>query len=180
MSDTLVAPNLRYLDALAGQLARWMGGRLPRAVELRLHDFAYPSGAGMSHETILFDASWHDADGPVTQGFVVRVKPVANQVFVDDLFDRQFRVQRLMFEKQWLPVAEPLWFEAERSVMARMGGTWADGDQQQLIGGSLGNSVAYMRARAAAMVVLPTPPLPATIRTRLCAQKVPTSMSGRA
>ena len=37
-----------------------------------------------------------------------------------------------------------------------------------------------MRARADAIVVLPTPPLPATIRTRLCAQKVPTSMWGRA
>jgi aminoglycoside phosphotransferase (APT) family kinase protein len=117
MADTLVAPNVRDLEELAGQLARWLGGRLPQAAEFRLHDFAYPSGAGMSHETILFDASWHDARGPVTQGFVVRVKPVANQVFVDDLFDRQFRVQRLMFEKQWLPVAEPLWFEGDAGVI---------------------------------------------------------------
>jgi aminoglycoside phosphotransferase (APT) family kinase protein len=117
MSDTLVAPNIRDLDELAGQLTRWLGDRMPEAQDLRLDDFAYPSGAGMSHETILFDATWCEAGRAITQGFVVRVKPVANQVFVDDLFDRQFRVQRLMFEKQWVPVAEPLWFEGDAGVI---------------------------------------------------------------
>ena len=33
--------------------------------------------------------------------------------------------------------SEPLWFEAERSVMARMGGPWTEADQQQLMGGTL-------------------------------------------
>src|SRR5580658_6211964 len=37
-----------------------------------------------------------------------------------------------------------------------------------------------MRARAAVIVVLPTPPLPATTRTRLLRQKVATSMFERA
>ena len=40
--------------------------------------------------------------------------------------------------------------------------------------------VEAMRAMAAAMVVFPTPPLPATIKTWLCAQKLTTSMSPRA
>jgi HAD superfamily hydrolase (TIGR01509 family) len=44
--------------------------------------------------------------------------------------------------------SEPLWFEAERSVMARLGGPWTQADQVALIGGSLAHSVAYMRARA--------------------------------
>jgi aminoglycoside phosphotransferase (APT) family kinase protein len=117
MTGTLVAPNVRDLGVLAGQLARWLGERMPEARELRLHGFTYPSGAGMSHETILFDAKWLEAGEAMTQGFVVRVKPVANQVFVDDLFDRQFRVQRLMFERQWVPVAEPLWFEADAAAI---------------------------------------------------------------
>jgi len=60
-------------------------------------------------------------------------------------------LRAVLFDMDGLLVdSEPLWFEAERSVMARMGGTWAEEDQEQLIGGSLGNSVAYMRARAAA------------------------------
>jgi HAD superfamily hydrolase (TIGR01509 family) len=59
-------------------------------------------------------------------------------------------LRAVLFDMDGLLVdSEPLWFEAERSVMARMGATWAETDQEQLIGGSLGNSVAYMRARAA-------------------------------
>jgi aminoglycoside phosphotransferase (APT) family kinase protein len=113
MSDALVAPRVRDLDELAAQLTWWLGERLP-AQGICLHDFTYPSGAGMSHETILFDASWREGG---TQGFVVRVKPVANQVFVDDLFDQQFQLQRLMFEKNYVPVAEPLWFEGDEAVI---------------------------------------------------------------
>jgi HAD superfamily hydrolase (TIGR01509 family) len=44
--------------------------------------------------------------------------------------------------------SEPLWFEAERSVMARMGGPWTEADQHQLMGGTLTHTVGYMRARA--------------------------------
>jgi aminoglycoside phosphotransferase (APT) family kinase protein len=117
MSDTLVAPNVRDLGELARQLTDWLAVRLPQAGDLSLGSFAYPSGAGMSHETILFDASWREQGGAVTQGFVVRVKPVANQVFCDDLFECQFRVQRLMFEKKYVPVAEPLWLETNASVI---------------------------------------------------------------
>jgi HAD superfamily hydrolase (TIGR01509 family) len=58
-------------------------------------------------------------------------------------------LRAVLFDMDGLLVdSEPLWFEAERLVMARMGGTWSDADQQQLIGGSLGNSVGYMLARA--------------------------------
>jgi HAD superfamily hydrolase (TIGR01509 family) len=59
-------------------------------------------------------------------------------------------LRAVLFDMDGLLVdSEPLWFEAERLVMARMGGTWSDADQQHLIGGSLGNSVGYMLARAA-------------------------------
>jgi HAD superfamily hydrolase (TIGR01509 family) len=45
---------------------------------------------------------------------------------------------------------EPLWFETERMVMARLGGRWAPEDQYQLLGGSLKRTVSYMLGRAAA------------------------------
>ena len=45
--------------------------------------------------------------------------------------------------------------------------------------GPKGPSPAAMRARAATIVVFPTPPLPATIRTLLCLQKALTSMTDR-
>jgi len=49
---------------------------------------------------------------------------------------------------------EPLWFETEADVMARLGAPWAKEDQEQLLGGSMENSVAYLLARA----TRPAPP----------------------
>ena len=53
-------------------------------------------------------------------------------------------LRAVLFDMDGLLVdSEPLWFEAERSVMSRLGGTWAPADQRELIGGSLPRTVAY-------------------------------------
>ncbi len=58
-------------------------------------------------------------------------------------------LRAVLFDMDGLLVdSEPLWFEAERSVMSRLGGTWASADQRELIGGSLAHTVGYMRSRA--------------------------------
>jgi HAD superfamily hydrolase (TIGR01509 family) len=44
---------------------------------------------------------------------------------------------------------EPLWFETEAEVMARLGGLWTQEDQKQLLGGSMEKTVAFLLARAA-------------------------------
>ena len=44
--------------------------------------------------------------------------------------------------------SEPLWFEVERTVMARLGGQWGPADQHALIGGSLDRTVAHVLAKA--------------------------------
>ena len=49
---------------------------------------------------------------------------------------------------------EPLWFETEADVMARLGAPWTKQDQEQLLGGSMDNTVGYLLARAAR----PAPP----------------------
>ena len=43
--------------------------------------------------------------------------------------------------------SEPLWFEAESAVMARLGGSWRHGDQQVLVGGSMDVTVAHLLSR---------------------------------
>jgi HAD superfamily hydrolase (TIGR01509 family) len=59
-------------------------------------------------------------------------------------------LQAVTFDMDGLLVdSEPLWFEAEAAIMARMGSPWGPADQEHLIGGSLTRSSAYMRARAA-------------------------------
>jgi HAD superfamily hydrolase (TIGR01509 family) len=55
----------------------------------------------------------------------------------------------VLFDMDGLLVdSEPLWLEAETAVMARLGATWTRADQLQLLGGSLGRTVRYLRAKA--------------------------------
>ncbi len=44
--------------------------------------------------------------------------------------------------------SEPIWFEVERDVMARLGGAWTAADQQALVGGSLYRTLDYLLERA--------------------------------
>jgi HAD superfamily hydrolase (TIGR01509 family) len=59
-------------------------------------------------------------------------------------------LQAALFDLDGLLVdSEPLWFEVECAVMARLGGQWGPADQAALIGGSLDRTVTYLLARAA-------------------------------
>ena len=49
---------------------------------------------------------------------------------------------------------EPLWFETEAEVMARLGAAWTKEDQERLLGGSMDNTVGYLLAKA----TRPAPP----------------------
>jgi len=58
-------------------------------------------------------------------------------------------LQAVLFDLDGLLVdSEPLWFEVERSVMARLGGQWGPADADALIGGSLERTVTYVLAKA--------------------------------
>lgn len=59
------------------------------------------------------------------------------------------KLQAVLFDMDGLLVdTEPLWFEVERAVMARLGGEWTAADQRNLIGGSMNRSVGYLIDRA--------------------------------
>jgi HAD superfamily hydrolase (TIGR01509 family) len=61
----------------------------------------------------------------------------------------------VLFDMDGLLVdTEPLWFETEADVMARLGAPWTEQDQEQLLGGSMDNTVGYLLARA----TRPAPP----------------------
>jgi len=58
-------------------------------------------------------------------------------------------LQGVLFDMDGLLVdSEPIWFEAECAVMARLHGKWSEADQQALVGGSLPHTVSYLLARA--------------------------------
>jgi aminoglycoside phosphotransferase (APT) family kinase protein len=113
----LVAPEIRDLDKLARDLEGWLAPRLPGAKGIKVSDLSYPRGAGMSHETILFDVDWDEDGQAKRRGMVVRIKPMRRQVFLDDMFDNQYRLIQLMHRTGAVPVAEPLWFEPDPSLL---------------------------------------------------------------
>ena len=116
-SAKIVAPNVRDLAALASTLAQWLAARMPEARDIRVDNLSYPLGAGMSHETILFDASWHEGAAARGQGMVVRIKPMRDTVYPDDLFVPQYRLIQLMHEQGQVRVAKPLRFEEDPAIL---------------------------------------------------------------
>ena len=114
----IVAPATRDLDTLAAAMAGWLGERMPGARDISVSNLAYPLGAGMSHETILFDADWTEGGEPRRRGLVVRIKPTGDAtVYQDDMFEPQYRLMRLMHETGLVRVAEPLWFEPDPTLL---------------------------------------------------------------
>jgi aminoglycoside phosphotransferase (APT) family kinase protein len=113
----IVAPNVRDLDELAATLVGWLGARLGDEQDIHVTNLSYPLGAGMSHETILFDADRNEGGSRETQGMVVRIKPTDALVYCDDMFDQQYRLIQLMYQHGAVRVARPLWFESEASLL---------------------------------------------------------------
>jgi len=59
-------------------------------------------------------------------------------------------LQAVMFDMDGLLVdSEPLWFQAEAFVMARLGGSWSEADQHALVGGSMPTTVSFLLSKAA-------------------------------
>jgi HAD superfamily hydrolase (TIGR01509 family) len=55
----------------------------------------------------------------------------------------------VLFDMDGLLVdTEPLWFETETEVMARLGASWSVEDQERLLGGSMEHTVGYLLAKA--------------------------------
>ena len=58
-------------------------------------------------------------------------------------------LEAVLFDMDGLLVdTEPLWFETETEVMARLGGPWTEADQERLLGGSMEHTVGYLLAKA--------------------------------
>jgi HAD superfamily hydrolase (TIGR01509 family) len=76
-------------------------------------------------------------------GIILPVKPspIARPAPADGL-------QAVLFDMDGVLVnSEPFWFQAETEVMARLGGSWQEGDQHALVGGSMAVTVAYLLER---------------------------------
>jgi HAD superfamily hydrolase (TIGR01509 family) len=64
-------------------------------------------------------------------------------------------LEAVLFDMDGLLVdTEPLWFETETEVMARLGAPWTKEDQERLLGGSMEHTVGYLLSKA----TRPAPP----------------------
>jgi aminoglycoside phosphotransferase (APT) family kinase protein len=106
----------RDQDLTRAVLARWLAARTG-APSVDVGELTIPGLSGFSNETLLFDATWDDGDGPVPHGLVLRVEPSGHQVFPSTEFDAQVRVLRALHAEGSVPVPEVLWFEEDRSVL---------------------------------------------------------------
>ena len=114
----IVAPSQRSLDELAQTLANWLPTRIEGASDIAITDLRYPRGAGLSHETILFTASWRVGGVAHERGLVVRIKPRPDKsVYLDDQFVDQFRIMRAARQSGHVRVAEVLWLEEDPAIL---------------------------------------------------------------
>lgn len=114
---TIVAPNVRDWSEATETFRAWLSAKMPQAKDLKLANFTYPRGAGMSHETVLFDIEWREDGKDHTRGLVARLKPTDQTVYQLDRFEKQYELMRSMHAYGKVRVAEPLWLEHDASLL---------------------------------------------------------------
>jgi aminoglycoside phosphotransferase (APT) family kinase protein len=97
-------------------LTPWLAAKLPSARGVRVFDAHVPSAAGLSAETILFEAVWSEDGTERRRSLVARVRPAGASVFPDYDFEAEFRVLQAV-GRAGLPVPEALWYEPDASIL---------------------------------------------------------------
>ncbi len=102
--------------ATRAALAGWLRERTG-AAEVEVGEVTIPGLSGFSNETLLFDATWDDGDGPAPHGLVVRVEPSGHTVFPSTEFDLQVQVLEALGAEGTVPVPEIVGFEQDTTVL---------------------------------------------------------------
>jgi aminoglycoside phosphotransferase (APT) family kinase protein len=104
----------RDLDAAQRQLNDWIAPKFPGAA-VAVSPLKKPS-AGVSNETLLFDATIREGGTERIERLVARLMPAGSPVFPEYDLGKQFRILRALGTST-IPVPEALWFEADESVL---------------------------------------------------------------
>lgn len=102
-------------------MSRWLSTVLPGGVTPQVTVESGVDSTGMSSETIVLSADWDSDAGAVTQKWVARVTPAADDVpvFPSYRLDHQFEVMRLVAERTDVPVPRVRWMESTGEVLGR-------------------------------------------------------------
>ncbi|MGJ6122358.1 phosphotransferase family protein [Mycolicibacterium sp. Y3] len=129
-------------EAASARIAQWMESKVREATSMRVTDLVVPASAGMSNETILFNAEWVEADRSHSRGMVARVQPEGPGVFPSYDLSKEARVLAALGEHTDVPVPEifsyddaPAVFGSPFLVMARVDGRVPSDDPPFTAGG---------------------------------------------
>jgi aminoglycoside phosphotransferase (APT) family kinase protein len=100
-------------------LAAWLARTLPGGASPAVLSLEGTSANGMSSETLLFDAEWHEGGATRAGRLVARLAPDAEDVPVFPRYDleKQFDVLRLVGELTRVPVPPVRWYEPDPAVL---------------------------------------------------------------
>ena len=109
-------PQQRDLAVARGALSRWLADRLG-AGDVTLSEITGPAFTGFSNETLLFDAEWTAEGERHRQGMVARVKPTAYTIFLESVFEEQYRVMEALGRRSDVLVPPVVGYESDESVL---------------------------------------------------------------
>lgn len=109
----------RDLDATAATLAPWLARHLGVG-RVEVGAFGYPRGAGVSNETILFEARWAAGGRDQVDELVLRVAPAPDyQMFYEPEFRMQYDLLATLRATGAVRVPEVLWFEDDPALLGQ-------------------------------------------------------------
>jgi aminoglycoside phosphotransferase (APT) family kinase protein len=100
-----------------GALSAWLGARLTDAENVRVTNAVIPADAGLSTETILFDAAWTEGGEPRQRRMVARVQPVGEAVFPSYDLGAEAQVLQALGAHTDVPVPPVFAYEPDASVL---------------------------------------------------------------
>jgi aminoglycoside phosphotransferase (APT) family kinase protein len=109
--------NTRDPADSARRLSAWLAGVLPGAEQVTVSNVSTPGAAGLSNETLMFEASWVQGGEPTSARLVARVAPSGPAVFPSYDLPREFRVMKALAEHTAVPVPRMRWLEEDVSVL---------------------------------------------------------------
>ena len=109
----------RDVTTLPAVMSKWLSTVLPGGATPEVTVESGVDSTGMSSETIILTARWHQDGKPVEQKLVTRVAPAAEdvQVFPTYRLDHQFEVIRKVGEITDVPVPTVRWLESTGEVL---------------------------------------------------------------
>lgn len=103
-------------SAVESRLASWLSANTPGAPQVQVANLMVPASAGLSNETVLFDASWDTGSQAHSAAMVARVAPRGPGVFPSYDLGKEARVLRALGGHTSVPVPEVHFYSDDSAV----------------------------------------------------------------